>query len=357
MSRQKLRPWLENLLDKETHAGLQWVDKEERIFQISWRHASSLGFNENAHSDVFKHWAEHTGKPVDHSKNKSNFRCALASLKDCIQLTKEGDKSGQNAKRTYQFIERSDPRYGQKRCQRKSVDIKVQKPDDNSTCNGDQVDVKPLSTEINLQEEQLDQMVGAETFSEFFEDEQYQVPVDNYLLKDDEKHSSFLHIETNSEGVPSCVYISSFQDQLTDSRGKETQENSQNSIDTQHVPCTLPNFTALGMKEYTSTNTICNTKLVCGGQMKVKITEACQESHSPIYLQNEQEVKEVTTESSYVWDWLSLEESACSQLGNDNLTDNLDVSNQNYEVPASILHSNPMMVDIQEDIFTLEDGV
>ena len=127
--------------------------------------------------------------------------------------------------------------------------MQVQKPDDNSTCNGDQVDVKPLSTEINLQEEQLDQMVGAEPFSEFFEDEQYQVPVDNYLLKDDEKHSSFLHIETNSEGVPSCVYISSFQDQLTDSRGKETQENSQNSIDTKHVPCTLPNFTALGMKE------------------------------------------------------------------------------------------------------------
>ena len=52
-----------------------------------------------------------TGKVIDHSKNKSNFRCALYALRDVVELTKPGDKSGENAKRTYQFIDNTDPRY------------------------------------------------------------------------------------------------------------------------------------------------------------------------------------------------------------------------------------------------------
>lgn len=42
---------------------------------------------------------------IDHTSNKSNFRCALHSLKDCIELTAKGDKRGEGAKRTYQFID------------------------------------------------------------------------------------------------------------------------------------------------------------------------------------------------------------------------------------------------------------
>ena len=50
---------------------------------------------------------------VSNSKNKSNFRCALYALRDVVELTQPGDKSGENAKRTYQFIDKNDPRYGE----------------------------------------------------------------------------------------------------------------------------------------------------------------------------------------------------------------------------------------------------
>ncbi|CAG5127840.1 unnamed protein product, partial [Candidula unifasciata] len=109
-ARLRMRPWLELLLDTQKCSILRWEDRDSKKFSIAWRHASSHGFDPSRHSDLFYMWAEHTGKlkritKENHSSNKSTFRCALNSLKDCIELTKTGDKRGEGAKRTYQFIE------------------------------------------------------------------------------------------------------------------------------------------------------------------------------------------------------------------------------------------------------------
>lgn len=123
--KQRLRPWLERLLNNHGSCpGVEWVNRKEQVFQIAWRHASSQGFQENKHSDIFKRWAQNTGKRIDHTKNKSNFRCALRSLKDCVELTACGDKRGEGARRTYQFIDESHPDYDKKRRKQSTARIK-----------------------------------------------------------------------------------------------------------------------------------------------------------------------------------------------------------------------------------------
>ena len=62
IDRQKMRPWLKNLLDVGSVFGLNWLTKEDGIFQISWRHASRLGWNLETDGDVFERWARHTGR-------------------------------------------------------------------------------------------------------------------------------------------------------------------------------------------------------------------------------------------------------------------------------------------------------
>uniref|UniRef100_A0A0B6ZTD2 IRF tryptophan pentad repeat domain-containing protein n=1 Tax=Arion vulgaris TaxID=1028688 RepID=A0A0B6ZTD2_9EUPU len=118
-SRLRMRPWLEGLLDRNECSILNWEDRDKKTFSIAWRHASSHGFNQSQHGDLFYMWAHHTGKLKrnncgDHSNNKSTFRCALHSLKDCIELTQKGDKRGEGAKRTYRFIGPEHPSYGGK---------------------------------------------------------------------------------------------------------------------------------------------------------------------------------------------------------------------------------------------------
>ncbi|GFR72437.1 interferon regulatory factor, partial [Elysia marginata] len=49
------------------------------------------------------------------SSRKASFRCALNSLKDVEQLTKDGAKRGAHARRTFRFLLPSDPKYGRKR--------------------------------------------------------------------------------------------------------------------------------------------------------------------------------------------------------------------------------------------------
>ncbi|CAL1528831.1 unnamed protein product [Lymnaea stagnalis] len=121
-TRMRMRAWLEDLLNKGACQGLSWKDRSKNIFTIEWRHASSHGFDQSVHGDVFSKWAQHTGKittnfPGNHSSNKSNFRCALHSLKDCIELTGKGDKKGEKAKRTFQFIDVNHPQFNKKRKQ------------------------------------------------------------------------------------------------------------------------------------------------------------------------------------------------------------------------------------------------
>ena len=61
MSRERLRPWLERVLDSGQCEGVEWVDRSRQVFQVPWTHHSSHGYRD-AHGDVFRRWAQHTGE-------------------------------------------------------------------------------------------------------------------------------------------------------------------------------------------------------------------------------------------------------------------------------------------------------
>ncbi|RUS81081.1 hypothetical protein EGW08_011167 [Elysia chlorotica] len=115
VDRQRMRPWLMELLDLGNVYGLGWTNRHQGVFQISWRHASRLGWNLETDGDVFERWARHTGiykegDPPEPKRWKANFRCALHSLHDVVELTTALERRGRNACRTYRFLHSSDER-------------------------------------------------------------------------------------------------------------------------------------------------------------------------------------------------------------------------------------------------------
>ncbi|KAL8579313.1 hypothetical protein ACOMHN_010897 [Nucella lapillus] len=62
VDREKMRPWLHNLLDSGSVFGLKWLHKDQGTFHVSWRHASRLGWKLETDGDVFEKWARHTGE-------------------------------------------------------------------------------------------------------------------------------------------------------------------------------------------------------------------------------------------------------------------------------------------------------
>ncbi|GFO32044.1 interferon regulatory factor [Plakobranchus ocellatus] len=115
VDRQRMRPWLMELLDLGNVYGLSWINRSQGLFQISWRHASRLGWNLETDGDVFERWARHTGiykegDPPEPKRWKANFRCALHSLHDVVELTTALERRGRNACRTYRFLHSTDER-------------------------------------------------------------------------------------------------------------------------------------------------------------------------------------------------------------------------------------------------------
>ena len=53
-SRQRLRPWLENLINEGSVKGLEWIDKEKKLFKIPWKHAGKQDYNQEEDSKIFK---------------------------------------------------------------------------------------------------------------------------------------------------------------------------------------------------------------------------------------------------------------------------------------------------------------
>lgn len=60
-----MRNWLENNLNSGEIPGLQWVQKEEKIFKIKWTHGSRRDWD-LTDTDIFKKWAQHTGMSTKH---------------------------------------------------------------------------------------------------------------------------------------------------------------------------------------------------------------------------------------------------------------------------------------------------
>ncbi|XP_072296105.1 interferon regulatory factor 9-like [Eucyclogobius newberryi] len=110
VDRMRMRPWLEEQIDSCQIPGLKWINKEERIFQIRWLHGAHQNWDLEKDAGLFMRWALHTGKyrPGVERPNprmwKSNFRCALNSLADIVEVKDKHIKRGSNAFRVYKML-------------------------------------------------------------------------------------------------------------------------------------------------------------------------------------------------------------------------------------------------------------
>lgn len=112
LERQKMRPWLMDMLEQGATQGLEWFDESQKLFKINWKHGSRHGFNTRKDASLFEKYAEHTGRLDPNDPNpkrwKANFRCALNSLQNVMEIKKLGESKGAHAFRVYQFLEEED---------------------------------------------------------------------------------------------------------------------------------------------------------------------------------------------------------------------------------------------------------
>ncbi|XP_073434383.1 interferon regulatory factor 2 isoform X1 [Dendrobates tinctorius] len=110
VERMRMRPWLEEQINRDCIPGLKWLNKEKKIFQIPWMHAARHGWDVEKDAPLFKNWAVHTGKyqpgvdKPDPKTWKANFRCAMNSLPDIEEVKDKSIKKGNNAFRVYRMI-------------------------------------------------------------------------------------------------------------------------------------------------------------------------------------------------------------------------------------------------------------
>uniref|UniRef100_A0ABI7ZGD9 Interferon regulatory factor n=1 Tax=Felis catus TaxID=9685 RepID=A0ABI7ZGD9_FELCA len=74
ITRMRMRPWLEMQINSNQIPGLIWINKEEMIFQIPWKHAAKHGWDINKDACLFRSWAIHTDieEVKDQSRNKGS---------------------------------------------------------------------------------------------------------------------------------------------------------------------------------------------------------------------------------------------------------------------------------------------
>ncbi|XP_023869000.1 interferon regulatory factor 1 [Salvelinus sp. IW2-2015] len=109
VSRMRMRPWLEEKIESNSISGLVWMDKDNKIFSIPWKHAARHGWDLNKDACLFKQWAMHTGKFIqgetkpDPKTWKANFRCAMNSLPDIEEVKDKSINRGSGAVRVYKM--------------------------------------------------------------------------------------------------------------------------------------------------------------------------------------------------------------------------------------------------------------
>ena len=53
--------WLEIQADSGKYEDLQWINKQQGLLQLPWKHGSSKDWDEEMDAKLFVDWAKHTG--------------------------------------------------------------------------------------------------------------------------------------------------------------------------------------------------------------------------------------------------------------------------------------------------------
>ncbi|XP_027888121.1 interferon regulatory factor 1b isoform X1 [Xiphophorus couchianus] len=172
VSRMRMRPWLEKMIDSNTISGLQWVDKDKTMFSIPWKHAARHGWELDKDACLFKEWAIHTGKYTkgqssDPKTWKANFRCAMNSLPDIEEVKDKSINKGHQAMRVFRMLpavsknqeKRSKSRDTKSRKKRQAV--KEEMESDYSDTQSP-VNMCPPEETISTQENTVDSTVNME---------------------------------------------------------------------------------------------------------------------------------------------------------------------------------------------------
>ncbi|KAL4234670.1 interferon regulatory factor [Mactra antiquata] len=115
-NRQRMQPWLESRINSKDIDGLEWINKDEKIFKVPWKHVGNREWKEKD-GIIFREWAIHTGRfregvdQPDWPTWKTRFRCALTKLPGIEELKEFNRLDGQTDEpyRVYQFVARNSP--------------------------------------------------------------------------------------------------------------------------------------------------------------------------------------------------------------------------------------------------------
>uniref|UniRef100_A0ABM5FLJ4 Interferon regulatory factor n=1 Tax=Pogona vitticeps TaxID=103695 RepID=A0ABM5FLJ4_9SAUR len=133
-TRMRMRPWLELQINSNKIPGLHWINKEEKLFQIPWKHAAKHGWVLEKDASLFKNWAIHTGRykegdvQPDPKTWKANFRCAMNSLPDIEEVKDKSISKGCSAVRVYRMLEPSTKSQRKEKKSKSSKSKSVRKP-------------------------------------------------------------------------------------------------------------------------------------------------------------------------------------------------------------------------------------
>ncbi|XP_038070400.1 uncharacterized protein LOC119739496 isoform X2 [Patiria miniata] len=109
-TRTRLRPWLEGLINEGSVKGLEWIDKEKKLFKIPWKHAGKQDYNQDEDSKIFMLWSLNTGKykPSIHVPEpavwKTRLRTALNKLPDIEEVQEKTQLDIPEPYRVYRFL-------------------------------------------------------------------------------------------------------------------------------------------------------------------------------------------------------------------------------------------------------------
>ena len=62
LERQRMRPWLQKMLEDGDCVQITWINRREKTFKMAWKHAAGQNWDRGQDCNLFELWARHTGK-------------------------------------------------------------------------------------------------------------------------------------------------------------------------------------------------------------------------------------------------------------------------------------------------------